>query len=452
MMAESPDPEVVLKGDASEVGQRDVAISGADDITVIDTETNYQGRHDRSMSTGDVISQNEIGETQPLHRGNAITTSRRKMSLEESPVHGHHRSRNAHSMTRLAEGLYDNDIANTANSQRWSPITDRRRGRSQEHVQHSTAQFRPDRQTHNVDRNYVHRGSSAPPTIGDTYNRHVASTQLPFQPRISSSYIEQNPIRDSQRHTLPQAHSYGRNEYPYLNPEILDPMRQYIIANDNRARRRPSLNPEPFDGSTDWDGYISHFESIARLGHWTEEDKFLALAASVRGPARTYYLGLPLSERESYSRLVHHFYERFGSLRHQSRWLGKLETRKRQSGESIAALGDDIRLIAQKAYPHLETRAQEALALNQLFKVVPFEMKTRCIDKDCNTVAEAVDVIERYESLLDEERDRRKAPVRFVRGESEKKNEHSKEMFSDAQSAGTIEPYGNTYRGKSIQM
>lgn len=41
-------------------------------------------------------------------------------------------------------------------------------------------------------------------------------------------------------------------------------------------------------------------------------------------------------------------------------------------------------------------------------------MKCRCIDKDCRTVAEAVDVIERYESIIGDGVEKRKANVRAI--------------------------------------
>ncbi len=56
-------------------------------------------------------------------------------------------------------------------------------------------------------------------------------------------------------------------------------------------------------------------------------------------------------------------------------------------------------------------RAQEALALNQLYKTLTLEMKCRCIDRDCHTVAEAVDVIERYEAVMDDSKDRKRTHV-----------------------------------------
>ncbi|KAK3583617.1 hypothetical protein CHS0354_039439 [Potamilus streckersoni] len=95
-------------------------------------------------------------------------------------------------------------------------------------------------------------------------------------------------------------------------------------------------------------------------------------------------------------------------------WLARLEMRKRQPNEPIAALGDDIRQMAQKAYCNLDSKAQESLALNQFYKILPIEMKCRCIDKNCETVADAVDVVERYEAILGDEYDKKKANVRAV--------------------------------------
>jgi hypothetical protein len=57
--------------------------------------------------------------------------------------------------------------------------------------------------------------------------------------------------------------------------------------------------------------------------------------------------------------------------------------------------------MAQKAYRKLDTLAQEALALNQRYKSIPLEMKSKCIDKECETVATAVDIIEKHEAIFE---------------------------------------------------
>ena len=134
------------------------------------------------------------------------------------------------------------------------------------------------------------------------------------------------------------------------------------------------------------------------------------LAASLRGQARTYYMSLPYDEKNSYRSLVSNLNQRFGNSKHQNRWLAS----RREPNESIAAVDDDIRQMAQKAYCNLDPPAHEVLALDQLYKIVSLEMKCRCIDKNCTTVSEAVDVIERYEAIMGDNLDHKKSNMRAI--------------------------------------
>ena len=179
----------------------------------------------------------------------------------------------------------------------------------------------------------------------------------------------------------------------------------------SRHYQGPTLKPDPYSGQENWDEYISHFENCADLCQWDRRQKVLMLAASLHGQARIYYMSLSHDEKNSYRSLVSNLNQRFGSSKHQNRWLARLEMRRREPNESIAAVGDAIRQMAQKAYCNLDPPAQEALALNQLYKIVSLEMKCRCIDRDCTTVSGAVDVIERYEAIMGDNLDREKSNI-----------------------------------------
>ena len=210
-------------------------------------------------------------------------------------------------------------------------------------------------------------------------------------------------------------------EFRDREPELRD-----FRANPNEPSRFPinqlpgyaisatTIKPEPYNGRESWEEYISHFENCAELGRWSDADKVLLLSASLRGQARTFYISLTTVEKKSYYLLVKNLEQRFGNARHQNRWLSRFETRTRQPNESIATFGDDLRQMAQKAYSNLDCIAQEVLALNQLYKNISLEMKCRCIDKECRTVTEAVDLIERYEALLGENNDKKRGNIRQV--------------------------------------
>lgn len=49
--------------------------------------------------------------------------------------------------------------------------------------------------------------------------------------------------------------------------------------------------------------------------------------------------------------------------------------KKRQPGESTAALGDDLRQMAYKVYAGLDFNVQEVTALNQLYKTITVEYR-----------------------------------------------------------------------------
>ena len=189
-------------------------------------------------------------------------------------------------------------------------------------------------------------------------------------------------------------------------------------------RYKMSIKPEPYDEGEDWEEYISHFEICAELGKWHETDKVLALAAALRGPARTFYISLGQGKKRNYAALTQRLGLRFGSTRQQNRWLSRLEMRKRKPGESVAVLADDLRQMSQRAYVDLDARAQEVLALNQLYKSVTPEVKYQCTNQGCETVAEAVEVIERYEAIIGDCSERKKQNVSMTTGYSETEDNH----------------------------
>ena len=199
------------------------------------------------------------------------------------------------------------------------------------------------------------------------------------------------------------------------------------------------VKPDTYDGTGDWEEYLSHFELCSELGRWQEQEKTLALAASLRGPARTFYISLPSRDKRSYQDLIHQLGNRFGSTRQRSRWLSRLESRTRQTGESIAALGDDLRQMSQKAYPNLDCVAQEALAVNQLYKSISLEMKCRCIDRNCTTIAQAVDIIERYEAVLGETGGDKRKAARMVASKNSEDDDLKKTLLQISDRLETLE-------------
>ena len=160
------------------------------------------------------------------------------------------------------------------------------------------------------------------------------------------------------------------------------------------------MKPDTYDGSSDFEAYMSHFEDCAELSRWDIKTKCLILASCLRGSARACYMSMSVAERRDYILLCRRLAARFSSNKNQNLWLAKFENRRRQRGESIASLADDLRQLAQRAYSDLDVYSQERLALNMLYRQISPDMQCRCIDNGCHTIIQAVNVIERYEAIL----------------------------------------------------
>ena len=216
-------------------------------------------------------------------------------------------------------------------------------------------------------------------------------------------------------HTTPEGPTITSTPQPIQN---MDPYEAHQV--DLRylegPRKHPKMvvKPETYEGKGDWAEYISHFEDCAELGGWDNKSKCLVLAANLRGAARKYYTGLGNDEKKDYIKLVSALRRRFGGEHRQNSWLSKLEMRKRKSGESVADMGDDIWQMTQRAYYDFDHRSQEQLALKHFYRVIDPEMKVKCVENKCTTIADAVDVVERYEALYEDRRDSRRSQLRAV--------------------------------------
>ena len=158
----------------------------------------------------------------------------------------------------------------------------------------------------------------------------------------------------------------------------------------SRVEHVPHIRPEPYSGEEPWESFISHFKDCAKLGGRSARSCVLFLASSLRGKARQYYMKLDEHERRDYRTLA----------RRMKKYMGLLKNRQRMPDESIISLCDDNRQLTKKAHSQMNTKSQDIVALNQLYKIISPDMKCRCIDNNCSSIHEAVAVIDKYESIL----------------------------------------------------
>ncbi|KAL5516969.1 hypothetical protein EMCRGX_G002428 [Ephydatia muelleri] len=131
---------------------------------------------------------------------------------------------------------------------------------------------------------------------------------------------------------------------------------------------KPFLLPETFSGEsgTKWDEWINHFESCADVNNWTkDEDRLKWVRVRLVGKAQTAFRRLGEDDRTDYSKCVGALKRRFDPDSKRTLKVVELQHRKKEKGEDWALFGDALRLLADSAYPELEEKARECLALNQ---------------------------------------------------------------------------------------
>ena len=166
---------------------------------------------------------------------------------------------------------------------------------------------------------------------------------------------------------------------------------------------KPLLLPEPYRGKAGgWVEWVDHFEHVAAVNKWTTgEEKLKWLKVRLTGKAQIALKKLPQDVKENYGECMNSLQHRFDPDSKRQLCVAELSTRARHKDEDWATFGDVLRVLADKAYPDLEEKARERLALNQFLAQienaqVAFGMK----QKQPTNVEEAVVATIELESYL----------------------------------------------------
>ncbi|CAG2190836.1 unnamed protein product [Mytilus edulis] len=129
----------------------------------------------------------------------------------------------------------------------------------------------------------------------------------------------------------------------------------------------PGLPAQPatFDGQGSLIDYKSHFDACSRINGWTESEKGLYLAVSLRGQAQGVLGNLPTDKRQDFKELVMSLEERFSPANQTELYRTQLRERRQKASESLPELGQDIRRLANLSYPTAPNDVRETLAKEQ---------------------------------------------------------------------------------------
>ena len=129
--------------------------------------------------------------------------------------------------------------------------------------------------------------------------------------------------------------------------------------------QKPVVLPDVFTGEKSWDEWIDHFAGVAAVNAWEDEAKLQWLRVRLTGRAATAFRRLPEETRGDFAAATAALRERFEPESKKELYMAEMQTRSKKRKEDWAAFGEELKLLADKAYPDLQDEARERLALNQ---------------------------------------------------------------------------------------
>ena len=127
---------------------------------------------------------------------------------------------------------------------------------------------------------------------------------------------------------------------------------------------RPVATPELYSGEGPFDEWIDHFESVAKLNNWKDDDMAQWLAVRLVGRAHAAYKRLPEETKANYKNARAALLRRFEPDSKRNLYAAEFRARTKLPAEDWATFADNLKILADKAFPDLDEAARERLAVD----------------------------------------------------------------------------------------
>ena len=127
-----------------------------------------------------------------------------------------------------------------------------------------------------------------------------------------------------------------------------------------RQPRALMIKPPLFEGTGTIEAFLAQFGVAAQGNQWTEQEKGLHLATSLRGATSEVLAHVDATAPDGFQKLEAELRARYQSTpracQHQ------LTSRRLEKGETLQQLGDDVLRLTRRAFPDLPFSAQQQMA------------------------------------------------------------------------------------------
>ena len=137
----------------------------------------------------------------------------------------------------------------------------------------------------------------------------------------------------------------------------------------NSSMSRPSSSPKvpTFDGtiSAQFRPWIIQFEAIARHQGWTLGERVVRLVSSLTGPAANLLIGMTLGQLDDYKFLRARLSRRYDPPEREEAHRTELRACTRRRNESADEFAENIKNLAQRAYPSADQNMLDNLVVER---------------------------------------------------------------------------------------
>ena len=138
---------------------------------------------------------------------------------------------------------------------------------------------------------------------------------------------------------------------------------------DDSTFSRPSSCPKvpTFDGSNtaQFRPWIIQFEAIARHQGWSAGERVVRLVSSLTGPAANLLIGMTLEQLDNYNCLRMRLARRYDPPEREEAHRAELRARTRRRNESADEFAENIKNLAQRAYPLADQNTLDNLVVER---------------------------------------------------------------------------------------
>ena len=128
---------------------------------------------------------------------------------------------------------------------------------------------------------------------------------------------------------------------------------------------RPVVTPDAYTGDSSWTDWADHFEAVAKVNGWDDSIKLNWLPVRLTGKAQTAWKRLSDEAKGDFQAAMDALRNRFEPSSKRERYAAEFRLRKRKKGEQWGDFADQLRCLADKAFPTLSEDAKEVLTLDR---------------------------------------------------------------------------------------